>query len=765
MEEEKKQNQYRFLKITTLLILILLSFLLGKYIGTDKDENIIVDKAYKIKDKKEFSGHIAVVDLDDGVELGGEKKYYSKEIIELPNLDFTYTGLGDARTGLENGTYGAYVVIPSTFSRNVVSINENPIKTKINFEINKDLDGETKSKVIYNLMKFEKKINNDLSYVYVNNILKEFHEAQDISEVVMNNDLKDKKAILEIQAYDLIEMVDIPELERVENTAEPLDFSNYIEDNQEIISAINDEYKKQIEISLNGMYDLKEEGENLADKLDKMIAGIGEVNIIRDEDGTIVYEKGVKELNNEVQNYNTGLKKNRDLILNDIKNVSDNQTIIQETISDILLSINKYNKKLEKALKDKKDEINEELIGLIPEVELNMSRNQRRLGISYGGRGPGIDIDIVRDINEEEEEREKTYIEALQQILSEVNNSEEIKENLGNDSEFLKLIEKAGFNDLDGFLSSEISREVAQNNRYRLRVREDEKDGEKFTNYAMNRLEKFDFTLEDIEGIEYDSDEFEEFLQLIGEQTDNLLETNEKIESIEKINDVKLNKIITGGIVRPLEIQAKKVKDDIKDRNDKERSLIRQYNASIDGYEPIYEIVEIDNKLNIMNENTINLYDDINNNNEQYLSLVDKMFENYDNNTNILIDNIYDANEVLDKKIETGLEEAKNVKNSTSKENQDLLEAFSKKLSYTRVGSIEYTEVYDFIANPINLESNKEFTEDKKAEEEEPTYSDLDKSVDKNEKDMISGYKFLLIMGVCLFSLLVIFILLRRDNA
>src|SRR5699024_10673794 len=216
-----------------LIAIVFLSFLLGNYIGSKKEFKIIEKPV-----KKHTSEKIAVIDLDDGVEIGNEKKFYSKEIIELPDLNFIHTGLGDARSGLEEGTYGAYIVIPSTFSENVSSINKNPTKAKLKCEIGSNIDANVRPQVIYKLLRFEKKVNNDLGYIYVNNILKEFHETQDISKKVMKNDLKDKQAILEIEPNDLIEMINMPELERLDNTAEPIDFSDYISKNQDLVSAM-----------------------------------------------------------------------------------------------------------------------------------------------------------------------------------------------------------------------------------------------------------------------------------------------------------------------------------------------------------------------------------------------------------------------------------------------------------------------------------------------------------------------------------------------
>lgn len=78
---------------------------------------------------------IAVVNLDAGVEKNGEQIYYAGKIIEYPNSNYQTTSLEEAKKGLENGQYGAYVIIPSTFSASVDSINQTPQKTVFEYKI------------------------------------------------------------------------------------------------------------------------------------------------------------------------------------------------------------------------------------------------------------------------------------------------------------------------------------------------------------------------------------------------------------------------------------------------------------------------------------------------------------------------------------------------------------------------------------------------------------------------------------------------------
>ena len=70
---------------------------------------------------------------------------------------------------------------------------------------------------MHKVLQFIDGLNDDLSYIYLENILSEYHSAQDTADTVMGNDLKDKEAIDQIKAGDLITAVQIPMLESVQS--------------------------------------------------------------------------------------------------------------------------------------------------------------------------------------------------------------------------------------------------------------------------------------------------------------------------------------------------------------------------------------------------------------------------------------------------------------------------------------------------------------------------------------------------------------------
>lgn len=85
------------------------------------------------------------MNLDEGVKLNGKTVYYSQKISEFPTSDFYYTSLNEAQKGVSNGSVGAYIIIPAKFSSNVVTLNERPIASKLDYKISKKLSVKFKS--------------------------------------------------------------------------------------------------------------------------------------------------------------------------------------------------------------------------------------------------------------------------------------------------------------------------------------------------------------------------------------------------------------------------------------------------------------------------------------------------------------------------------------------------------------------------------------------------------------------------------------------
>ena len=91
-------------------------------------------------------------------------------------------------------------------------------------------------------------------------------------------------------------------------------------------------------------------------------------------------------------------------------------------------------------------------------------------------------------------------------------------------------------------------------------------------------------------------------------------------------------------------------------------------------------------------------------NNMAYMQYADQVFQTATENVTVLQQTIMDTKEDSDAAVAEGLNNAIEIKAQTSRENQEILAEFTQKLPYTRLGTAEYTQAYQFIADPVNTE-------------------------------------------------------------
>ncbi len=102
-------------KLLSAIFLCAFCVSLGVYAG----ENIYKDKVELSEQRYEDVQTIAVVNLDEGIDVNGEKVYYSNDLINLPNERFIRSSFEEAKRGIDNGAFAAYILIPATFSKSV----------------------------------------------------------------------------------------------------------------------------------------------------------------------------------------------------------------------------------------------------------------------------------------------------------------------------------------------------------------------------------------------------------------------------------------------------------------------------------------------------------------------------------------------------------------------------------------------------------------------------------------------------------------------
>lgn len=195
----------------------------GLYVGTNKERK---EQAAGVA-REETVDIVAIVNLDEGADIDGTRINYGRELGVFPNENYVNASLEEARSGILNGTYGAFIVIPPSFSDAVESINEFPKKAELSYTINPNLSDATKLVVTDEVVEYLSSMNDTLSYVYVTSIMSEFHDVQDGSKIILEHDIEDLNNIISIDPGKLSTDIEYTPLQQTDYKWEYVDLSEY----------------------------------------------------------------------------------------------------------------------------------------------------------------------------------------------------------------------------------------------------------------------------------------------------------------------------------------------------------------------------------------------------------------------------------------------------------------------------------------------------------------------------------------------------------
>lgn len=237
-------------KITAFIGIIIFgigSFYLGSIYNSPKENN---------QQEVITQNLIAVVNADEGVYIDGKKVNYAADFMDFPNTNFASTGLMDARNGVENGRYAAYVILPNNFSQAVTSINTKPEKASVVYKVADNLRSDVKEDILQDIRDFTTGLSTNISYIYVTSIINEFHGAQDGAETVLKNDEKELKEINAIDSQLLISDFLFPEVKREKWEVETVNFAQHFEKLNGTVTQINNDYETYLANGKLAFYEL-----------------------------------------------------------------------------------------------------------------------------------------------------------------------------------------------------------------------------------------------------------------------------------------------------------------------------------------------------------------------------------------------------------------------------------------------------------------------------------------------------------------------------
>lgn len=286
-------------------VLIIVSFITIIYFGGRYSAKYQLEQ----ENKKSTIATIAVVNADTGTMVDGEKKFYAAELMAFPDTNFKSTGLEDAREGIVDGRYAAFILIPENFSASIESVNREPEKSQITYAVYDDLRQDVQNKVVNDIHNFILTLSTNISYIYVDAILEEMHAVQDDSEMIMQNDIADMEAIIGVETAELIAEVEYEPLEVTEIEIKYMDLTDDYEEVNNTVEEIYNTYIANMQKAEEEFTAIKERSVGLGNLLTEVSETFSSVDILVDEEDENVCEDGMTELLGIVEKYEDGRNK------------------------------------------------------------------------------------------------------------------------------------------------------------------------------------------------------------------------------------------------------------------------------------------------------------------------------------------------------------------------------------------------------------------------------------------------------------------------
>lgn len=249
---------------------------------------------------------IAVVNLDEGIMQGDEFVNFGTRLAVPDNPSFEVTGLEQARSGIKNGEFAAYIIIPASFSVNAVSLNNEPQQSAIAYEINERLRPDIREQTVYQITGYEKAIKNNLGYMYLSAVLREFHTAQDDATKIKNYQKQDLEILKGIQGTDLVYFIELDKQEYFEGNMTELDIGKQLDKSAGLMDSLNFFFDQSQVFGRDSYEDIREQSESIVEdnQLEEYLKNLGNLEDF----------EGEEVLLSELTDYNTELETGRSLI-------------------------------------------------------------------------------------------------------------------------------------------------------------------------------------------------------------------------------------------------------------------------------------------------------------------------------------------------------------------------------------------------------------------------------------------------------------------
>ena len=645
------------LKSTKFIIVVICVFMLctgvvlGSFMNIKTYVNSNIGSYYQINEKQNSykvvsTMDIAVVNLDEGVNLRDKKTYYAGKIITLPNEHFHMTGLDDARNGLKSGEYGAYIVIPATFSKSVESINNDPEKAKIKYTINADNNDASLASIVNDINSFASIVSENITFIYVSAILEEYHRAQDNTKLILKNDIIDLNNINNISPESLLGIYENFKENNMDYNPLEIDINKYEVYNENIVDLLSRELKEAKIENERDFNNIKKESEEVRARTIKIQKFFEEITPLKDNSGNSIYSNGLVDVERSIADHNE-IVNTSFILFDEIFKRQNEQTknIIQQEANIHLAS-----------------ESNAMRNRLILEINYTLANSYRRAF-----------EDEYQNIQRDSMERMRGYIENV--ILHELVMENEEREHL------LSKLATAS----DAILNNNINT-ATMSNAVNLMVRNDYFSFD----VDMNPFVGSESYLASLNTVA--SNDFNDIKARFNFPMDQFKDTFRN-----EIEDVIENAV--ANLVMEINEKASTLNED----QTRYLSVLEDYNP----YEHLNDsyIQRATNELQRSAEYVLSEFEKKQMDDEKQVFDILRIT---DENIRLYDESIYNANESTMKNVIEVVNELRSKKEISKSKNAELMKDFSDKLSYTRIGNIGNKEAYNFISSPIEISPNED---------------------------------------------------------
>ncbi|TDW08586.1 hypothetical protein EDD63_1692 [Breznakia blatticola] len=685
-------------KVLQLVCIAITCLSLGVYAGMN-----INNKSEEISETK-----LAVVNMDEGVTYNNEERNFGLELIDKSNASITVTGLSDAESGVKEGKYAAYIVLPSNFSENVASINTVQTPTTFEYVISDTLTREAKEQTVYNVLEFGNNYSQNLSNMYIASILNTYHKGQDGALVAIETSEQDLKLINSISSADLTSMVEVKEINVVENQVADLNIDEEKTKSVETMNAVDAKYKEFMLLSKAQLDVIKDTSSQLYTEVESLKAKVANVSdIAPNEFGEYTFDNmdtyiqqlnssitnssdGVKSLLqtandriDKVVNSNTGIAYGIETKIQDVEQkllaLKTNNTDNIQKINDFIQILDSYNQNI-LVQKQTLSENNQVLQLYVSVMELSMnpslnSANQNladfvsELDGSLAVDQEVTDLKTQIDTYTKQENSTTTFVDFYQTHIN------------GNSTSTLLTENETILNALDtqAIALDEVLTKLTADQTNLSDVESD-----------MQALKTYNDQLKTIDKVDQ------------GNQTTPQVDTNQLKDEVTK--DMSNKKALYNSLSQEVLTQNGRVAL-VRDAFNQANTTFQLLHGNVQLYDPIAYINE--NDITDFVKQYMNVQDKIESKVQSHEreqdSYVKDVYTTSNTHVQTLRQDLLKANETSNKQVEQGLANVKAVKHASVATTTTSLTDFTNTLGYTRNGSILNQDAVTFIARPVSV--------------------------------------------------------------